>query len=170
MEDILMRVAVVEATGRSRDELVQMLAAMPGCQVVLCCDCAAAALAVCRPGTVDVILVDIELPGMRGIELVRQLRRQSPELPILIRTVVEDPEVVFAALRAGAIGYVLKGDASGTTETSLRQALAGGSPISSRVARLLIREVHPAYQHSPAVELSPRERHIPRALGILARW
>jgi DNA-binding NarL/FixJ family response regulator len=113
----------------------------------------------------DVVLVDIGLPGMSGIEGLRILRGRHPDLPLLMLTVYDDDERIFDALCAGASGYLLKKTAPARLLESLREAAAGGSPMSPEVARRVIalfREVRPPAQAD--YDLTPHER---RLLGML---
>lgn len=113
----------------------------------------------------DVVLADIGLPGMSGIEGLRLLRQRHPELPMLMLTVYDDDERIFDALCAGASGYLLKKTAPARLLESLREAAAGGSPMSPEVARRVIalfREVRPPAQAD--YDLTPHER---RLLGML---
>lgn len=160
-----MRIAVVEDDVGSREKLARVLESIPDCTVVFCCESAEQALERFVPGMVDVFIVDIGLPGMSGVELVRRLVIRQPGLLVLMWTVFEDREVVVAAIRAGAVGYLTKGDASASMETSLRQVLAGGSPMSPGIARKLIRELQPLERGPSPEQLSPRERHIIRAIS-----
>jgi DNA-binding NarL/FixJ family response regulator len=113
----------------------------------------------------DVVLVDIGLPGMSGIEGLRLLRQRHADLPMLMLTVYDDDERIFDALCAGASGYLLKKTAPARLLDSLREAAAGGSPMSPEVARRVIalfREVRPPAQAD--YDLTPHER---RLLGML---
>jgi DNA-binding NarL/FixJ family response regulator len=94
----------------------------------------------------DVVLSDIGLPGMSGIEGVRILRKRHPDLLLLMLTIHDDDERIFDAMCAGACGYLLKKTPPARLLDSLREAVAGGAPMSPEVARRVIalfREVHP---------------------------
>lgn len=94
----------------------------------------------------DVVLCDIGLPGMSGIEGIRLLKERRPELLILMLTVYDDNERIFDALCAGACGYLLKKTPAPKLIESLKEAVAGGSPMSPEAARRVInlfREVRP---------------------------
>lgn len=116
----------------------------------------------------DVVLSDINLPGMSGIECVRQLKPQLPTTQFLMLTVYEDAEHIFDALAAGASGYLLKR----TTRKGLLEALTevhgGGSPMTSGIARKVVQSFQqPAKVEAPeTAELSQREREV---LDLLAR-
>ncbi len=117
----------------------------------------------------DVVLADINLPGLNGIECVRRLKQQLPDTQFLMLTVYEDAEKIFSALEAGASGYLLKR----TTEPELIAAIGdlrnGGSPMTSAIARKVVQFFHrrsTVRGGSEATPLSPREREI---LELLAR-
>lgn len=111
----------------------------------------------------DVVLMDLDMPVMNGVEATREIRRSAPSIEVVVLTVFDD-RTVFEALRAGASGYLLKGTPLLEIVAGIEQALAGGSPISPRVARLVLgsfseRSVRPAAAQ-PAGELTAREREI----------
>jgi DNA-binding NarL/FixJ family response regulator len=113
----------------------------------------------------DVVLVDIGLPGMSGIEGLRILRARHPALPLVMLTVYDDDARIFEALCAGASGYLLKKTAPARLVESLREAAGGGAPMSPEVARRvlsLFRELRPPARAD--YDLTPHERRI---LGML---
>jgi DNA-binding NarL/FixJ family response regulator len=86
----------------------------------------------------QVVLVDIGLPGMSGIEGIRRLKERHPEMNLLVLTVYDDDDRIFDALCAGATGYLLKKTPPDRLLESLREAVAGGSPMSPEIARRVI--------------------------------
>jgi len=109
----------------------------------------------------DVALVDIGLPGMSGIEAVRELKRQRPAVQAMMLTVYEDNDSVFEALRAGASGYVLKTTPPDALLGAVRQLHAGGSPMSSGIARRVVEAFHrPPLVPEDEAPLTPREVEI----------
>jgi DNA-binding NarL/FixJ family response regulator len=109
----------------------------------------------------DVILTDIGLPGMSGIEGTRILRERSHNIPILALTVYDNDEKVFAALCAGASGYLLKNTPPAKLLDSLREAVNGGAPMSPEVARRVVklfRDFHPPEQAE--YRLTPQEQQL----------
>ncbi len=90
----------------------------------------------------EIALVDLGLPGLSGVELISRLRESHPEIECVAHTVYEDPAMVFSALRAGAAGYLLKGDSGANLLRSLQALDEGGAPLTPKVARLLLGEFH----------------------------
>ncbi len=86
----------------------------------------------------DVVVMDIDMPGISGIEATRQIKQKFPDVQIMIQTVFDDDSKIFQALCAGASGYVLKGSVSTKMEETILEVHAGGSPITPLVARKVI--------------------------------
>ena len=109
----------------------------------------------------DVILLDIGLPGMNGIEGIPRIKALAPATHIIILTVFDDQEKVFNAICAGASGYLLKNTDEEAIVTAVREVLEGGSPINPRVARLVLKMF--ASRAAPSKHeygLSSREREV----------
>ena len=135
----VIRVVIVEDQREVREGLATLLDATPG---FVCSasfgrmEDALVAVAAIQPG---LMLVDLGLPGMQGTEGISVLRDDFPAMPILALTVYDDDERVFAALCAGASGYLLKNTSSERLVTALNDAMMGGSPMSPEVARHVVR-------------------------------
>ena len=113
----------------------------------------------------DVVLTDIGLPGMDGIEGIKALRTLLPETPFIALTVYDDNERIFAALCAGACGYLLKNTQPSRLLDALREVVAGGAPMSPEVARQVItlfRDFSPP--PSAGYHLTPQEKEILKLL------
>ncbi len=113
----------------------------------------------------DIVLTDIGLPGMDGIEGIKVLREQFPDLPCLALSVYDDDERIFAALCAGAIGYLLKNTQPARLLESLREVQAGGAPMSPEVARRVItlfKNFTPP--KNAAYHLTPQEKELLKML------
>jgi len=126
---------------------------------------ALAALPAAKP---EVVLMDINLPGLNGIECVRQLKPLLPDTQFLMLTVYEDADHIFNALMVGATGYLLKQTPRNELLAALKQVHAGGSPMTSNIARKVVQSFQRHSQAADAadVELSPREAEV---LELLAR-
>jgi DNA-binding NarL/FixJ family response regulator len=114
----------------------------------------------------DVVLMDIKLPGMSGIQCVAEIKKIAPEMQIIMVTVYEDSERIFRALKAGANGYLVKSSPPEQLVEAIRDAYKGGAPMSSHIARKVVQHFHllgPSVQESE--NLSPREREV---LNLLA--
>lgn len=118
----------------------------------------------------DVVLMDINLPGISGIEAVRGLKPQCPHTQFIMSTVYEDDENIFESLKAGASGYLLKKTAPAKILDAITEVYHGGSPMSSQIARKVIA----SFQHSNPLEenttLTSREKDILRSLGKGLRY
>ena len=117
----------------------------------------------------DVVLADINLSGMSGIECVRQLKPLMPGTQFLMLTVYEDADHIFDALTAGACGYLLKQTPHDELLAALKGVHAGGSPMTGSIARKLVlsfQTTMPQRQSRESVDLTPREREV---LELLAR-
>ncbi len=110
----------------------------------------------------DVVLMDINLGGMNGIECVRQLKPLMPATQVVMLTVFEDTEKIFSALAAGASGYLLKRLAPAKLLEAIREVHEGGSPMSAPIARKVVQSLQPALAAPghEAIGLSPREREV----------
>lgn len=115
----------------------------------------------------SVVLMDINLPGMSGIEGVRRLKQMLPDTQFLMLTVYEDTDHVFDALAAGATGYLLKQTPRVELLASIKEVYAGGSPMTSNIARRVVQAFHREDATAPeSAKLSQREREV---LELLAR-
>jgi DNA-binding NarL/FixJ family response regulator len=107
----------------------------------------------------DVVLMDINLPGMKGVECVRQLKTILPKAQFLMLTVYEDSDSLFNSLRAGASGYLLKRTASARLIEAIQDVHAGGSPMTPQLARRVVQFFsRPAGENSPVSRLAPGEK------------
>lgn len=155
------RVAIVEDDAGIRDNFVALLNASPGYHCVGACASGEEALAQVPPWKPDVVLMDINLPRMSGIECVARLKARQPELLVLMLTVYEDGDSIFRALKAGANGYLIKRVATDKLLEAIEDVCTGGAPMSCHIARKVVQFFH---QAGPSAEvsdnLSPRETEI----------
>jgi DNA-binding NarL/FixJ family response regulator len=118
---------------------------------------AAQAMRIVRAGGVDILLLDISLPDRNGIELLKQLKQETPSLRVLICSLHHEDAYALRALRAGAAGYVSKQCAPGTLLSALHQVAAGRKYISAEVAQQLAAQIGNDAQAAPHQRLSDRE-------------
>jgi DNA-binding NarL/FixJ family response regulator len=159
------RVAIIEDLREVREGLAMLIHGANGFQCVSSYRTMEDALAGIAGSSPDVILTDIGLPGMDGIEGTRLLRERFPRVPILALTVYDDDENVFNAICAGASGYLLKNTAPARLLESLREVADGGAPMSPEVARRVIklfREFRPSER--TACHLTPQETELLRLM------
>lgn len=115
----------------------------------------------------DVVLMDINLPGMNGVECVRQLKHIIPDTQVVMLTVYEDTQSIFNALASGASGYLLKRTTKDELLAAIREVHRGGSPMTTHIARKVVQSFQSStVSPQPAENLSPREQEV---LDCLAR-
>jgi DNA-binding NarL/FixJ family response regulator len=154
-------VSIVEDNDQLRSTLARMIDRADGFQCVGQHPSAEAALQAIPNERPQVVLMDINLPGMNGVECVRRLKQQLPETQVIMLTVYEDTENIFNALAAGASGYLLKRTPSAEILDGIRQVLQGGSPMTAHIARKVVQSFQRApASPQPTEDLSPREREV----------
>src|SRR6266850_2442970 len=159
-------VAVVEDDRRLREQLLQILGNFKDIECVVACGSAEEALDAIPPKNPDVVLMDIKLPKMSGIQCVSELKKLAPAIQVIMVTVYEDSERIFKALKAGASGYLVKSGPPERLIDAIRDVFAGGAPLSGHIARKVVQHFHlmgPAPEK--ADDLSPREQQV---LSLLA--
>jgi DNA-binding NarL/FixJ family response regulator len=161
-------VAIVEDDVPAREILAGWIRNTDGFRCVGEFDDAESALAKLPQEKPSVVLFDINLPGMNGIECVRKLKPRLPDTQFVMVTVYEDANHIFNALSAGASGYLLKQTRRNELIDALKDVHAGGSPMSSQIARKVVQNFYrnETQTNGETVELSPREREV---LELLAR-
>jgi DNA-binding NarL/FixJ family response regulator len=162
----ILRVALVEDRDEIRFSLQALLDEAPGFRCAAAWSTMEQALREIGPPLPDLALVDINLPGMNGIEGIARLRDRFPDLVLLVLTVFGDDRRIFDALCAGARGYLLKNPSRKKLLESLREAADGGAPMSPQIARRVIelfRDVRP-----PAHSMQDLTPHEVRVLKLIA--
>ncbi len=134
------KIVIVEDNPMLRENLELMLGGEPDFSVAASFTTADEALDKLDSIPYDLMLADIGLPGMSGVELITQVKADRPDLDILVHTVFDNRDTVFAALKAGASGYILKGATPRELVEAIQSLAAGGAPMSPRIARAVINE------------------------------
>jgi len=160
-------VSIVEDDGPAREILADWVSHADGLTCAGSYASVEQALENLPAGKPSVVLMDINLPGMSGIEGVRRLKPLLPDTQFLILTVYEDTDHVFDALAAGATGYLLKQTPRSELLESIKDVYGGGSPMTNNIARRVVQAFHRQDATVPeSAKLSPREREV---LELLAR-
>lgn len=160
-------VSIVEDDAQARDILAEWVGAAPGFKCVGEHGSVEHALECLPAEKPSVVLMDINLPGLSGIEGVRRLKPLVPEAQFLMLTVYEDADHVFDALAAGATGYLLKQTPRRELLESIKEVHEGGSPMTGNIARRVVQAFHREEPGAPeGAILSQREREV---LELLAR-
>ncbi len=155
------RVAIVEDDKGLREQLMQILKRASDVQCVGAYGSAEEALEGLPAVNADVVLMDIKLPRMYGIECVARLKEILPSVQVIIVTVYEDSERIFRALRSGANGYLVKSGPPERLLEAIRDVTVGGSPMSTHIARKVVQHFHNVGPTAGEEErLSPREREV----------
>jgi DNA-binding NarL/FixJ family response regulator len=160
------RVSIIEDSHGTRESLKALLERTAGLQCVGAHPNAEVALREIPTEKPDVVLADINLPGMSGIECVARLREIVPKTHILILTTYDQDDLIFESLRAGAHGFLLKNMAPSELMQAITQVHGGGSPMSMRVARKVVKYFQNLKKPSDVEVLTKREQEI---LALLAK-
>jgi DNA-binding NarL/FixJ family response regulator len=160
-------VSIVEDDAEVRASLARLIDGSSVCRCVSRHDSAENALQEIPGVKPAVVLMDINLPGMNGVECVRRLKPQLPATQIIMLTVYQNTENIFDALAAGATGYLLKQTPPDELLAAIRAVHAGGSPMSSHIARKIVQSFQQVAAPVPEADgLSPREAQV---LDLLAK-
>jgi DNA-binding NarL/FixJ family response regulator len=153
----VIRVVVADDHGVLRDGLAGVIAAQEDMELVGTAADGAEAVAICRANTPDVVLMDLEMPVLDGIEATRAIVAESSATAVLVLTSFSDRRRITGALDAGAVGYLLKDASAEDVVRGIRSAAAGGSPLDPRAARSLLEAQNAP---DPLAGISPREREV----------
>jgi DNA-binding NarL/FixJ family response regulator len=165
-ENMPITVSIVEDNAGVREGLVRLLQQTNEFRCLACYASGEVALREIPALVPNVVLMDINLPGIDGVECVRKLHLLNPDIRIVMLTVYEQPDHIFNALSAGAIGYLLKQKPSADLLNAIRDAHQGGAPMSSQIARKVVHFFQSGPAPSEANQLSSREVEV---LDLLAK-
>jgi DNA-binding NarL/FixJ family response regulator len=161
IKDSVIRIAVVEDDKTVRDGLQMLLNGSPGFSCVAAYGNGEDALAELPEVNPDVVLMDINLPGMSGIECIIALKEQNLTMLFIMLTVFENSDAIFQSLSAGASGYLLKQTPPAKLLESIQDVYHGGSPMSGEIARKVVQSFqHPAAAAKQLPGLTKREDEI----------
>ena len=164
---MIVDIAVVEDDTSVRELLAEWINHAPGFRCVSLHATTGSALARLPAEKPAIVLVDINLPDLSGIECVRRLKPLIPETQFMMLTVFEDSDHIFKALEAGAVGYLLKPTPCAKLIAALQQICQGGAPMTGYIARKVVQSFQaPPRDNANTEALSPRERDV---LDLLAR-
>jgi DNA-binding NarL/FixJ family response regulator len=160
-----LRIAIFDDNKNIRESITLLLGTVPGFELtgsfshVLDC---VEDIAACKP---DIVLMDIEMPGMTGIEAVKLIKKDFPQIQVLMQTVFEDDERVFDSICAGASGYILKNHLNTRLVEAIMELQFGGSPMSPSIARKIFNKLQQIPQHvkkeeAPDYQLTQREKEV----------
>lgn len=164
----MIRVAIVEDDQGIREGLAEMLKRLPDCRLAAAFPNGQAAVEGLPSLKPNVVLMDINMPLMDGVECVRRLSELLPDTEFVMLTIYEDTETIFKALEAGACGYLLKPVSLEALADAVRDASAGGAPMTSSIARQVVRYFNArrtARPMDPETQLGPREEDVLRSLS-----
>lgn len=154
-------VGIVDDQRTTRESLAAIVDLNEDMECVVKCASGEDALRDIPASQPNVVLMDIVLPTMSGIECASRLKEVMPAVEIVMITVYQDPDLIFGALRAGACGYLLKRASAEQVTLAIREARNGGAPMTAEIARRVITHFRTEAQTTTDVEnLSPREREI----------
>jgi len=157
----MVKVGIVEDNKTTREGLKTIVNLAPGYECVCVSETAEEALRLLPKQQPDVVLMDIQLPNMSGVECVGLLKERLPSVQVIMVTVYQDPDRIYRALRAGASGYLLKRATPEQVLNAIRDVQQGGVPMSAEIARKVLAHFQaPAVATAEVETLSPREREI----------
>lgn len=157
----MIKIAIVEDSKATSEGLERIVNLSPDYKCVCACTTAEDALRLLPQHQPEIVLMDIQLPGMSGIECVVRLKELLPDVQVIMLTVYADPDRIFSAIRAGASGYLLKRSATERLFQAIREVQAGGAPMSGAIARKVFGYFQgQTNSRTEAEQLSTREREI----------
>jgi len=165
-------VVIVEDDPGLREQLINVLQQAPDLNCLYAVASGEEALLKIPKRPPDVVLMDIKLPGMSGIECVAGLKKQLPQLDIIMLTIYQDDDSLFQALKAGASGYLIKSSEPEKLYNAIRDVSSGGAPFSNHIARKVV-QYFQGQEQAPVKQdekLSPRELEVMELMAAGYRY
>lgn len=156
METSLTRILIIEDNAVVRNGLETLIDSVPEFKLSGSFNNCEDAIKIAENDRPDVILIEIDLPGMNGIQGIGIFKRLLPEVNIIVITIHEDNQMVFEALCAGACGYITKLPYNARLIDAIKEAVDGGAPMSNKIARMVVE----SFQRNYDTPLSPRETEV----------
>ena len=156
----LITVSIVEDIADVRNGLAGIIQMSDGFTVLHSFASAEEALPVLILSPPDIVIMDINLPGMNGIECIRQARMKNPRVQFMMFTIYENSDTVFEALEAGATGYLLKNSSPARIVESLKELYEGGSPMNAAIAKKLVMRFQKQASSLDEYHLTPKEHEV----------
>jgi DNA-binding NarL/FixJ family response regulator len=163
--NIMINLAIIEDQREMRESLAECLGRVPGLRCVGAHATGEEGLRDIPKENPDVVLMDINLPGMNGIQCVARLKERMPNVQVMMLTTYDDGDLIFDSLRAGASGYLLKNMPQQELVQAVQQLYAGGAPMSLQIARKVINHFHKTRPATELEQLTARELEILRLLA-----
>jgi Response regulator containing a CheY-like receiver domain and an HTH DNA-binding domain len=161
----VIKVSIVEDNDQFRSTLGNVINRSEGFKCIGQYGSAEEALEEIPKNVPDVVLMDINLPGMNGVECVARLKKLCPDTQIVMLTVYEDTDNIFNALKAGATGYLLKRTTREELLEAIRDVYKGGSPMTTHIARKVVQSFQKMESSSPTEALTAREQEVLECLA-----
>ncbi|PIY34201.1 MAG: DNA-binding response regulator [Bacteroidetes bacterium CG_4_10_14_3_um_filter_42_6] len=162
----MIEIAIVEDIDDIRESLKAYIHSTEGIECMATFADAESAIEFLTKHPVDVVLMDIQLPGMNGIECIKKLKTVHPKMMYIMSTIFQDDKSVFNALKAGATGYLLKNDNPAKIISAIWEVHSGGSPMTPQIARRVIESFNQPAVNEVSLLLTKRETEL---LGYLAK-
>ncbi len=166
--NLMTKVAIVEDNGTLRKYLAELITHTPGYRCVCSCASAEEAIMEIPVHKPNVVLMDIHLPGESGIACTARLREKMPDLQVIMLTVYKDIKIIFQALKVGACGYVLKRSPDQEILDAIAEVRAGGAPMTSEIARMVVRSFMEPQGVSDSDDTDPLSAREMEILALLA--
>lgn len=159
------RIAIFDDNKNIRDSIQLLLQTEPDFEVVGCFSHVLDCVEDVKNSKPDIVLMDIEMPGMTGIQAVHAIKKEFPQVLVLMQTVFEDDDRVFDSICAGASGYLLKNFLNTRLVESIKEVQYGGSPMSPSIARKVFNKMQALSMHvkpeaAPEYNLTAREKEV----------